>query len=303
MDTLPLITVAICTYNRVDYLMRCLQSLQYQTVDKSHFDVLVVDNNSTDQTRKVVEAFNKIMPVRYHFEKKQGLSHARNTAIHHTKTSWVLYIDDEVMLPPDYLQKLLAILDETSCISIGGPVAPFYVDSGGSWADHYFDDKSYFGENPKILTDECLSGANLAFRTKWLKETDGFPPELGMNGESIAFAEDDYMQIQIRKKGGTIGYFPQLEVLHHITAQKQTLSWHLKAAFKRGFYAQKVTPESMLSVIAGVFRTLVAALLKHFPMNLWKMTKPSYRWQNLVVDSLGPFLYSSGKLKCYFSRS
>ncbi|MGD8380729.1 MAG: glycosyltransferase, partial [Syntrophobacterales bacterium] len=90
------ISVIVCTYNRAELLGGTLRTLCHQTLDTSEYEVIVVDNNSTDNTREVVDEFcRRSSNVRYCFEPQQGLSHARNQGLQEAKGKYVAYIDDD----------------------------------------------------------------------------------------------------------------------------------------------------------------------------------------------------------------
>src|SRR4051812_6074694 len=98
------VSIAICTYNRAKSLALVLQSLsEQQNIDPGAVELLIVDNNSDDQTAEVVAAYAPKFPVRYIFEKQQGLSHARNRAAVEFFGNILLFTDDDVRLAPNWL--------------------------------------------------------------------------------------------------------------------------------------------------------------------------------------------------------
>src|ERR1035441_3219398 len=105
------ITVLLCTFNRCQSLSTALDSVIAQVLPESaDWDVLVVDNNSSDQTRAVVEDFRRRYPgrIRYLFEPRQGLSRARNAGIRAARGEIIAFIDDDVIAAPTWLQNLTA---------------------------------------------------------------------------------------------------------------------------------------------------------------------------------------------------
>ena len=112
--TAPMITVVVCTYNRANLLFYTLKSLATQIVDKSVYQVLVVNNNSNDKTEEVVNIFiSRFSNFRIINEYSQGLSHARNRGYKESLTQWVVYMDDDARAPENYIQRILYIINST----------------------------------------------------------------------------------------------------------------------------------------------------------------------------------------------
>ena len=122
MSEIPEISVAVCTYNRADVLPKCLESLINQTTDKELFEVLIIDNNSTDDTKRIALDFcGKNTNFKYIFEEKQGLSHARNRAIDEAKGTYIAYIDDDAIADKEWVKNILdAIKTDSSMVAFGG---------------------------------------------------------------------------------------------------------------------------------------------------------------------------------------
>lgn len=104
-----MISVVICTYNRAASLRQTLDSLRQMSVPRElEWEVVVVDNNSTDDTRRVVEDFARrsSFPVRYVFELRQGLAAARNAGIANSRGEIIAFADDDMLLPPEWLSNI-----------------------------------------------------------------------------------------------------------------------------------------------------------------------------------------------------
>src|ERR1700690_361651 len=108
------LSVVICTYNRSESLANTLRSLSVQLLpDTLQWEVLVLDNNSRDKTRAVVEEFCREFPGRFRYvlEARQGKSHALNSGIREACGDIVAFTDDDVLLEPSWLHNLTARLD------------------------------------------------------------------------------------------------------------------------------------------------------------------------------------------------
>src|ERR1700756_1020921 len=119
------ITVILCTYNRCQSLARALGSVAASVLpDSVEWEVLVVDNNSPDQTREVIEDFCLRYPgrFRYLFEPKQGKSNALNSGIRNARGNILAFMDDDVIVAPTWLQNLTAALDSGEWLGVGGRI-------------------------------------------------------------------------------------------------------------------------------------------------------------------------------------
>src|SRR3989338_6054944 len=130
----PLLSVIIATHNRSSYLENCLSSIQNKKLPLKVYEIIVVDNNSTDNTKKIVYKFmNKNENIRYVFEKITGLSSARNKGFENAKGEYLIYLDDDCKVPPEYLPNVFKVIIRFHPDILGGPVYPFYLSSKPSW--------------------------------------------------------------------------------------------------------------------------------------------------------------------------
>src|SRR5688572_14570339 len=138
----PQLSVVMSTYNRGELLGDAIRSLlaQHQTITPP-FELIVVDNNSTDKTHEIVEGFARIDGrVRYLFEPRQGLSHARNAAIRDARAPLIAFTDDDVRAEPDWVSAIVRAFDEhRDAAVIGGRVLPVWPGPPPLWLtrDHW----------------------------------------------------------------------------------------------------------------------------------------------------------------------
>ncbi|NND07522.1 MAG: glycosyltransferase [Saprospiraceae bacterium] len=298
------LTFAICTRNRASYLRQCLASIYGQGPSSLGFLVLVVNNGSVDDTKTLVEEYATLENFNAIQEDQIGLSHARNTALANTTTRWLAFVDDDAILPSNYLEILTGILAKTSHACLGGPVKPIYAPGAPNWTKRYFTRKSDFGNVEKQLLDECIAGANMVLDCHVMQKIGSFNTNLGMIGEKIRYGEDDYIQHELRRQGYTIGYYPHLEIGHHVLPSREKVSWHLKAAYQHGWASQALASQTTISSIGiSMLRTTISGLVKHLPENIWRnFTNEQYYWQNTIVNTCRPFLYNLGRFVCYLSH-
>src|SRR5690606_2060639 len=123
-----------CTYNRADMLPACLDSLCKQSLDQDHYEIIVVDSNSTDRTRRVVEGFTAHTPhLAYLFESAQGLPHARHTGWRETRGRYVAYVDDECRMPETWLEVATGIANGYDPHMFGGPYVATFDGPKPDW--------------------------------------------------------------------------------------------------------------------------------------------------------------------------
>ena len=130
------ITVILCTYNRAETLSKALESVAFSELPESvEWEVLVVDNNSRDQTHDVVEEFCRRYPgrFRYLFEPQQGKSHALNSGIREARGDILAFMDDDVTVQPTWLQNLTAALHNKDWAGAGGRILPEQTFTPPHW--------------------------------------------------------------------------------------------------------------------------------------------------------------------------
>jgi len=174
------ISAVICTFNRADYLGKAVNSLVDQTLSKEEYEILVVDNGSIDNTRKVaLEEFSHVQNLRYLYEPILGLSQARNTGWRNAKGEYVAYLDDDAIASPRWLEAILDVFEtvkpEPGCL--GGKVEPIWEAPQPLWLpDSLLASLSFvdWSENPCNLDHkQWLVGTNIAFPKYLLKAAGG----------------------------------------------------------------------------------------------------------------------------------
>lgn len=230
MISFPLITIAICTYNRAGYLKDTLNDLAEQSADPEQFEVLVINNNSTDSTAEVCREFQAAhheINMKAVIEKKQGLSHARNRAVTEAGSDNILYIDDDVHLPSDFVAAALNYLEkypEAKCA--GGRI---YVSFDGmenepDWIpselmpmfglhDPADDDMLY----PK---SNFPRGGNMLIRKEVFEKYGLFETDLGRTGQELLGSEEKHFFEKVRKGGVNLNYWAGLSLWHRIGPER-----------------------------------------------------------------------------------
>jgi glycosyltransferase involved in cell wall biosynthesis len=130
------ISVIICTYNRCDLLKKSIESLLSQECDQVRYELIIVDNNSADQTKQMCQSILSLcdLPVRYIFEPQQGVSYARNAGIAQAKAPILAFSDDDVWVSKNWIASIKRAFDEHPEIAaIGGKVLPEWQEKPPKW--------------------------------------------------------------------------------------------------------------------------------------------------------------------------
>ena len=239
-------TVLICTYDRCRLLQETLESLQGLATART-WDIVVVDNNSTDETRQVVRDFadRASVHVDYVFEPRQGKSHALNTGVGHARGEIIAFTDDDVRVAPGWLDEACAPLDSDPSVQYtGGPVRPLWGGTPPRWLDRTRGDLwgtlaiLDYGPAPFIFEERCRVplGVNMAVRRSLMECIGGFHPDLGRRGRSLLGQEQAEFLARACSRGARGQYQPQMEVWHHVPASRLTKSY-----FRRWWYWKGVS--------------------------------------------------------------
>jgi len=218
------ITVILCTYNRCQTLAKALESAAALRVpEPDEWEVLVVDNNSSDQTRQVVQEFCQRYPRRFHylFEAQQGKSYALNAGIRKSRGDVLAFMDDDVTVPPTWLQDLTASLHNTDWAGAGGRILPQRTFTPPRWLLL----KERYALGPFALFDlgpeagelaEAPFGTNMALRREMFEKYGGFRTDLGPRPGSEIRGEDSEFSRRLLAAGERLRYEPSAVVYHAI---------------------------------------------------------------------------------------
>jgi len=246
------VSVLICTYNRAALLARTLDSLALSEVSPAlRWEVIVVDNNSTDETPAVVRArvAGFPCPLRLVFELSQGKSHALNTGITASAARVIVFTDDDVWAPPAWLAAGVEPLIARRDIEYtGGPVFPMWEveppawidgDPGLLWGPIALVD---YGREPFIFEDRrrIAMGVNMAVCRSLIERVGGFHPALERRGATLMGQGQAEFFFRTRAAGARGLYVPGMWLKHHVPASRLTRSY-----YRRWWYWKGVARGSM----------------------------------------------------------
>ena len=237
-----MITVVLCTYNRDRSLRRTLNSVAESVFSGSvEWEILVVDNNSTDQTRKIVDEFCSRYPgrFRYLFEAQQGKSYALNAGVREARGDILAFTDDDVTVHPSWLENLTAPLQNEEWAGVGGRVIPQWHCSPPRWLSV----ENRHASGPLVMFDPqpepgqlsgAPIGANMAFRREMFERHGGFRTDLGPQAAKYGTNEDSEFGDRLLAGGERLRYEPSALVYHPIPKNRIEKQYFLKWWFHKG---------------------------------------------------------------------
>ncbi len=233
-----LVTVAIPTYNRAPILRQTLATLAGQTLPADRWELLVIDNRSTDDTAAVVAAFGGASPApRYVLESEQGLNHARNRAIAEARGQVIVFGDDDILVRPDWVERMSAPLlaDEAGRIgALGGEVIPIFPDGVPDYVKIWHRPLRFRPDLGPAGARAMPMGANVAFPRDVFARHGMFRADLDRKGGSLLSGGDSEMIQRLRHAGLEIWFCPEAEVQHQMPASRMAFRYVARHAFDNG---------------------------------------------------------------------
>jgi glycosyltransferase involved in cell wall biosynthesis len=225
-----LLTVGICTWNRAALLREALAALSRSDLPaRLEWEVVVVDNGSTDGTASVVAEFRDRLPVRSIAEPRPGLSHARNRCVDEFRGDYLLWTDDDVIVSPEWVREYASAFQERPAAAVfGGPVRPRFEGSrpawlGAAWADVH----NAYGIRDLGDAVAPLDARNLPFGSNYAvrraeQRAHRYDPRLGRNRDAVLGGEEVAVLGAILRAGGEGLWLPAAPVDHWIPRRRQT---------------------------------------------------------------------------------
>ena len=237
----PLISVAICTYNRADRLILALEALCQQSLESQFFEVLVVDNASTDETQKVCTDYQEqLSNLRYIYEPVQGLSKARNTALEQARGEYISYLDDDAIPCQTWVEEIRNTFQtaKPTPVGVGGPIYPLWEMGQPEWMQeemNFLFTILDYGDEPHWLKFPRFPfGANMSYQRQVLCQVGGFHENLGRKGGSLLSCEEYLLNKTLTRQGGRFYYNPQASVQHWIPKERSRSEWVIRRSYWQG---------------------------------------------------------------------
>ncbi len=234
MPSLP-VTVALITYNRARFLRETLAGVVRQNYPTDRWELLVIDNASTDDTRQVVASFAGSRPSpRWILETRQGLDHGRNRAVQEARGDILVLADDDILVESDWLAQLVAPFsrDDGHKIGVvGGEVMPVFPDGIPRWLEGSHRPLAFRRDDGPLPPTQTPMGANFAFPREVFQRFGVFNADLDRQGASLFGGGDSEMIRRLRHGGLEVWFAPGAKVLHQIPARRLTFRYAARHAF------------------------------------------------------------------------
>jgi glycosyltransferase involved in cell wall biosynthesis len=295
------VSVVLSTYNRASVLPRALDALVSQP---GSFELIVVDNNSTDETDGLLQRYAAAHPdrVRHVFEGRQGLSFGRNAGIERARGSIIAFTDDDVCVASDWIAQLQGAFDRhPDAAYISGRVLPRWHTppprwlTTAHWSPLALQD---YGDAPMRVSAAwpiCLVGASLAFRRKTFDRVGLFTPSFGRIKDGIGSTEDHEMQLRIWLAGLEGVYVPDVLSTADIPADRMTKRYHKRWHRGHGRHCARMRLRDVAHRDWAPLQNAddVVALFGAPAFVYADIPKMTYRWTEAVIRRRDPFFYSN----------
>jgi glycosyltransferase involved in cell wall biosynthesis len=287
--SVPIISAIICTHNRDRYLGLAIDSLLAQ--DLADYEVLVVDNASTDTTRQLVETRLGDPRLRYIYEPQLGLSTARNCGAQAAKAPILAYLDDDAIATPTWLSTLVQAYEANANLAIaGGKVTliwapetqpPMWLSAELASNLGAYD----LGDQPICIQQARLTprGLNYSIRRGFLDRIGGFDPKLGRVGKNLLSNEELQMTELALQQGWQVAYLPTALVAHHVAPERVRRNWFLDRGWWQGIsecYQEQLAGEATWGQLQRGSERLIRGLYKSIKF----IRNPAICFENLVYS-------------------
>jgi glycosyltransferase involved in cell wall biosynthesis len=280
----PDVSVVVCTYNRADFLRQTLASLLQQTLKSKCYEIIVVDDGSSDHTAEAVEDVRRgaRIDIRYIRQANSGIGNARNRGYREARAPWVAYIDDDELASEHWLSELLDTAEATSADCVGGPSILRVL--GNPDIQPVGTIGMLLGQNPCMVTASrnmsllqrlraritrlnVPGGGNVLVRKALLERLGGFRPL--RHGEDL-----DFFRRAVQEKAGLAT--AHQAIIYHLTPAERLTSRALYSEADRGGRAQATIDRAEFGVIrpCGVAALRIAHMIA--------FTIPALVWHRLM---------------------
>lgn len=260
-------SVIFCTYNREKYIYNAMKSIAEQDFSSQDYEIVLVNNNSTDSTESICNQFQKDYPhivFRYFLETNQGLSYARNRGVAESRGEILVFVDDDATAFDHYLSSIDILFKEHPSVrACGGPIQPVYEVTKPKWLSHYTEQliggALYEGDKVKPFRNgRYPGGGNSAFRKEIFDIYGLFNVELGRKGTGLIGAEEKDLYDRLTRGKEQFFYLPQMGIYHYIPEKKLT-----EAHFRELTYSIGKSERIRTKAVSGnAYRGRVSSELK-----------------------------------------
>lgn len=297
------ITIAICTWNRASLLDQTLtQMTRLHIPDGAEWELLVVNNNCTDETDDIIARHDAKLPIRRIFENKTGLSHARNAAVSAATGDYILWTDDDVLVDPGWIAAYALAFQKWPEASVfGGPIEPWFEGTPPNWLiENWGCLSSAFATRDlgnetielKVEGQQLPYGANFAVRmseqTRFL-----YDPNFGLNQGNIILGEETRLIESIIAEGFSGRWVPDARVRHWLPKSRQTIAFIKKYFIALGYSLRQRGSYDSSAKIFGYPRWLVRDTIAAYSLYYYKLV---FAPRHVSVPYLAKLYINRGQL-------
>ena len=285
----PQLSAIICTHNREQYLGAAIDSLLAQ--DFTQFEIIVVNNASTDRTADIVAAKQVDDRLHYIYEPVPGLSVARNTGAAAAQGAILAYLDDDAVASSNWLNSIYAAYQtnerlaiaggKVTLLWIAGMIAPEWLSAGlaGNLGAYDLGDAFLYIEQPQFTP----RGLNYSIRKAFLDQVGGFDPNLGRVGKNLLSNEELHMTDLALQQGWQVAYLPDALVAHNVAPERVKRQWFLNRGWWQGIsecYREQIAGEAGLGQFQRGGERFIRGLYKAVKF----ISDPAVCFENLVYS-------------------
>lgn len=245
----PRLSVILCTYNRRNLVLSALASIRRQTLSYEQFEVVIIDNGSTDGTLAAVRTYVSagVQPgrkvedrwqVQCLSEPQNGLAYARHTGLLAASGEVAVFLDDDVIADPYFLEHLLTAYDETHADAIGGRVELRWEAARPHWlTEDLLDMIGYFAPSPKrtqLEVGKSFSSCSFSVKIEALRSINYFSPFLSKRLHVPASMEIEDLCRRLQQAGYNLWYEPDAVVAHRAPAARLKRPYFVGRAYWQG---------------------------------------------------------------------
>ncbi|MDH5525728.1 MAG: glycosyltransferase [Nitrospirota bacterium] len=308
MSGTPIISVVVATYNRADLLDGCFNSLVRQVGCEGQYEVIIVNNNCTDNTAEIAAEYAAKYPFfKVIDEPVPGASVARNAGWREARAAYVAFMDDDARAMPDWISRAIEIIREHEPDIFGGSIYPFYLTNRPVWFKDQYEIRRVL-DTPGWLNDrQYISGSNLFFQKDLLDKLGGFDTEVGPKGDAFAFGEETLLIRHAReyKPGLKAYYHPELMVEHLAPPRKMTVPHYFRVRYligKSGYVLFGDYGWRWRDWVGRFFLTAGRLVFKGM-IKVWFRDRERYPyWQQYQVEEVAPLMDYVGRLAMLIGR-
>ena len=312
------LSVSIPTRNRSALLEKALESLLAQTLSQENFEVIIVDNGSTDNTFNIVTSFKSdLKNIRYFLEHQPGLHVGRHKGCVEAQTDLLVYADDDIEAFPTWLQAIKESFDDADVVLVGGKCLPKFEAAPPEWLNAMWSPNPLgerilghlsvidLGDDTKPVNPDYIYGCNFAIRRSVLLDAGGFHPD-AMPQELIRFRGDGetFVSRYVQNMGYKALYNPLASIYHWVPTDRMTTEYFCRRVYNQGISdsyteirsARGATCSSLTKILRTVSR-IARGLVLHIKDRESIVSEEAALSRTLAVAYQTGYVYHQAQVK------